>query len=64
MEIDQAISERFALLGGLLNERMRRLVAAAEALSIGRGGVSKVARLTVSTVRIVDGLIGGIFLGG
>ncbi len=46
MEIDQAISERFALLGGLLNERMRQLVAAAEAMSIGRGGVSKVARLT------------------
>lgn len=54
MEIDQAISERFALLGGLLNERMRRLVAAAEALSIGRGGVSKVARLTGVSRRAIS----------
>jgi hypothetical protein len=40
----EAITRRFHLLAGLLDERARRLVAAAEALSIGRGGSIAVAR--------------------
>jgi hypothetical protein len=39
-----AITRRFQLLAGTLDERTRRLVAAAEALSIGRGGSVAVAR--------------------
>ena len=42
----EAITRRFHLLAGLLDERARRLVAAAEALSIGRGGSITVARAT------------------
>ncbi len=42
----EAIARRFHLLAGLLDERARRLVAAAEALSIGRGGSITVARAT------------------
>jgi transposase len=42
----EAITRRFHLLAGLLDERARRLVAAAEALSIGRGGSIAVARAT------------------
>jgi hypothetical protein len=37
VEID-TIKRRFQLLTEVLDERTRRLVAAAEALSIGRGG--------------------------
>jgi transposase len=54
MELDQAISERFSLLGGLLNERMRRLFAAAEALASGYGGISRVARLTGVSRRAIS----------
>ncbi|HEX9132522.1 MAG TPA: ISAzo13 family transposase, partial [Ktedonobacteraceae bacterium] len=42
----EAITRRFHLLAGVLDERARRLVAAAEALSIGRGGSIAVARAT------------------
>jgi transposase len=42
----EAITQRFHLLAGVLDERARRLVAAAEALSIGRGGSIAVARAT------------------
>lgn len=45
VEID-TITRRFQLLTGMLDERTRRLVAAAEALSIGRGGSAAVARAT------------------
>jgi transposase len=41
-----AIKRRFELLASTLNERTRRLVAAAEAVAIGRGGASVVARAT------------------
>jgi transposase len=44
--IDTAIRQRFADLGALLNERERRLWAAAEAKSLGYGGISTVARGT------------------
>lgn len=40
------IQQRFAPLRGALDERSRRLVAAAESLAIGRGGISAVARAT------------------
>ena len=42
----EAIGKRFKLLEGLLNEKLRRLVAAAEAEAIGRGGASIVSRAT------------------
>jgi hypothetical protein len=45
---ERAISERYRLLseGGVLDERRRRLWAAAEACSHGRGGIAAVARAT------------------
>jgi transposase len=51
------IKQRFSLLSGSLDERMRRLVAAAEAKVAGYGGVSLVARATgVSRRAITVGL--------
>ena len=44
--VTQALKGKFAVLGPLLDERTRRLWAAAEARSIGRGGVSRVAEAT------------------
>ncbi|HYU42507.1 MAG TPA: ISAzo13 family transposase, partial [Vicinamibacteria bacterium] len=41
-----SVARRFKLIGGMLDERLRRCVAAAEALVIGRGGVSIVSRAT------------------
>ena len=41
-----AIRRRFKLIEKHLDERMRRLVAAAEAEAVGRGGLSLVARAT------------------
>jgi transposase len=49
-----AIGERFRALAGELNERQRRLWAAAEARSYGRGGIAATARATgmhVETIR-------------
>jgi transposase len=46
MHDDAAIRRRFELLEGTLDERMRRLVAAAEAEVLGFGGASVVARAT------------------
>jgi transposase len=51
---ERAIGERFRVLAGELNERQRRLFVAAEARSVGRGGVAVVARQTgvsVPTIR-------------
>ena len=57
MEIDTMIRKRFEILGDLLDERSRRLVAAAEAVAIGRGGRSMAARATgVSRRAIAVGL--------
>ena len=57
MGVDEAIRTRFELLGTALNERQRRLWAAAESKSIGRGGVSRVARAVgISRRTIHDGL--------
>ena len=40
------VRQRFRSLSAFLDERMRRLVAAAESAAIGYGGVSVVARAT------------------
>jgi len=40
------IKKRFEKLEPYLDERLRRLVAGAEALAIGRGGISVVSRET------------------
>ena len=51
---EAAIGARYEAVAPLIDERARRLVAGAEALPIGRGGVSAVARatgLTRATVR-------------
>jgi len=46
VEEREAIKQRFELLAGELNERTRHRVAAAEALSLGWGGISAVSRAT------------------
>jgi transposase len=52
-----AIGERFRALAGELDERRRRLWAAAEARSCGRGGIAAVARATgISEATIRTGL--------
>ena len=45
------IKQRFAKLEPFLNERLRRLYAATEAQALGYGGISAVARATVSRGR-------------
>jgi hypothetical protein len=51
------IQRRFRSLSAFLDERMRRLVAAAESKAIGYGGVSAVARATgVSRRAITEGI--------
>lgn len=63
---EEAIGERFRALAGELNERQRRLWAASEARSAGRGGIAAVARATgmaVETIRIgIRELDGGLTL--
>ena len=57
MVTEPEIKTRFEMLAPFLNERTRRLAAAAEAASIGRGGISRVARATgVSRRAIASGL--------
>src|SRR3712207_5722679 len=57
MAEDEAIKRRFELLGPHLDERTRRLLAASEAVAVGRGGASAVARATgVSRRRIGAGI--------
>jgi hypothetical protein len=43
---EQAVRTKYGLLRGVLGERARRLWAGAEALTLGRGGVSLVVRAT------------------
>ena len=43
---EETIGRRFKLIEGHLDERLRRLVAAAEAEAVGFGGASRVARAT------------------
>ena len=47
------ITRRFAAVRGSLDERSRRLVAAAESAAIGRGGVSAVSRATGMSRQVI-----------
>src|SRR5512142_1505347 len=51
---ESEIGTRFQLLSPFLNERTRRLTAAAEAAAIGRGGISLVARATGVSRRAIQ----------
>jgi hypothetical protein len=54
---DTEVRARFGMLAPFLNERTRRLAAAAEAAAIGRGGMARVSRVTgVSRRAIASGL--------
>jgi len=57
VEID-AIKQRFTFLAPVLDERTRRLVAAAEALAIGWGGAVAVSRATGVSRRAIRQGIG------
>ena len=46
MQDDTAVSERYSRVAGSLDERGRRAVVGAEALALGRGGITAVARAT------------------
>jgi len=46
MNESTALAERYARVAGALDERARRAVAATEALSLGRGGITRVAQAT------------------
>ncbi len=53
----ETISEKYAILEPVLDERARRLWAATEARAIGRGGISRVAQATgLSRITIRAGL--------
>jgi len=57
MDVGAGIQQRFGALHEVLDERSRRLVAAAESLALGRGGISAVSRATgVSRQVIRQGL--------
>ena len=47
------ITRRFTVVRGILDERSRRLVAAAESAAIGRGGVSAVSRATGMSRQVI-----------
>jgi transposase len=54
---DPEVRARFEMIAPFLNERTRRLAAAAEAAAIGRGGIARVSRATgVSRRAIASGL--------
>jgi hypothetical protein len=53
MDRETRIRRRFQTLEGVLDERMRRLVAAAEAHAIGYGGITAVARATGVSCRAI-----------
>jgi len=57
-EYDEAlIKGRYTRVAGILDERGRRVVAASEALAIGRGGIAAVARATgLARAVIEDGI--------
>ncbi len=50
MNEDQALVTKFATILPQLNERQRRLVLAAEARAVGRGGVTRAAGVTRPTI--------------
>lgn len=53
MVTDQELEQKFASILPLLDERQRRLLLAAEARSLGYGGVSKISKTSgISRVTI------------
>ena len=54
MAEEKQIARRFTLLASAVDERMRRLFAAAESLAIGYGGVSMVSSATGVSRRAID----------
>jgi hypothetical protein len=57
MDKEKGLRQKLSLFWPYLNERSRRLVAAAEALQLGRGGVSCLSRLSgLSRVTITKGI--------
>ena len=46
MADDSGLATKYALLNPYLNERQRRLVAAADARFLGHGGIARLARAT------------------
>lgn len=57
MEEMAGIKTRFKLMAGRINERTQRELAAAEAIAVGRGGISLVSRATgLSRVTITAGV--------
>ena len=46
MEAHELIKQRYERVAGVLDERARRVVAASEALALGRGGIAAVSRAT------------------
>jgi len=51
--LTEAIAQRFRLLAPLMDERRRRLLAAAEAVALGWGGIRRVARATGMSPRVI-----------
>jgi len=51
---EEAIKQRFERVGGDLNERTRRLVAASEAMTLGWGGISAVSRATGLSRQVIS----------
>ena len=57
MQDDKLLQEKYALLLPHLDERSTRLYLASESIGLGRGGISKTARLTGSSrVTITEGI--------
>lgn len=54
MKEEEAIKRRYELVAGELNERARRLLAASEALALGRGGISAVNRATGLSRKVIS----------
>jgi transposase len=54
MKEEEAIKRRYELVARDLNERTRRLLAASEALAIGRGGISAVSRATGLSRKVIS----------
>jgi len=58
MEQDILLKEKFGKVLPILDERQRRLYLASEALFIGRGGLTKISKLTgVSRITINSGIL-------
>ena len=54
MADEKQVARRFALLASEMDERLRRLFAAAESLTLGYGGISMVSRATGVSRRAID----------